>query len=122
MNSLQQRQTASIPAFAIDCPPPGLPTIYLQDSSMDPVMPAGSMLAFNPSDKSIENGKLYLIDVEGRQVVRQLKELPGGLIKASCFNAAEFPAKVFGLGRKAMPKVIGRVVWWSVLDQLGEEG
>lgn len=53
---------------------------YMEDDSMDPVLPESALVVIDCKDKTVKNRKLYAIDYNGFLLIRLIYENPEGLI------------------------------------------
>ncbi|MGQ7249555.1 XRE family transcriptional regulator [Halomonas sp. V046] len=88
---------------------------YVNGDSMEPVLPDGSTVGVNTEEKSIKDGKLYVIDHDGLLRVKLLHRLPGGGLRIRSYNQAEFPDEDLGPGWPELVEIKGRVFWSSTM-------
>lgn len=90
---------------------------YVSGPSMEPVLPDGTTVGINTTDKRIVDGKIYVIDHEGLLRVKQLYRLPGGGLRIRSFNPdkIEFPDEDLGPDWPEQVEVKGKVFWSSTL-------
>lgn len=88
------------------------PDYTMPDDSMSPVLPKGCGLWINRQDKERINGKIYRIDWQGAELVRQLFFDDPAQIRLHAHNS-QYPDKYVP---KDQIRIIGRVVSWQVDD------
>ena len=88
------------------------PDYTMPDDSMSPVLPKGCGLWINRQDKERINGKIYRIDWQGAELVRQLFFDDPAQIRLHAHNS-QYPDKYVP---KDQIRIMGRVVSWQVDD------
>lgn len=88
------------------------PDYTMPDDSMSPVLPKGCGLWINQQDKERINGKIYRIDWQGAELVRQLFFDDPAQIRLHAHNS-QYPDKYVP---KDQIRIMGRVVSWQVDD------
>lgn len=83
------------------------------DNAMSPVIPRGSTVAIDYDNKRLDDGKIYLVNIEGIIRIKQLYRKPGSKILLRSFNRDEYGDEEVNADSIS---IIGRVFWWSVLD------
>lgn len=83
------------------------------DNSMSPIIPQGSLLWVDRKNKlEIQEGKIYLIKLNGWKTIRRLFRLPNQEIRISAENK-DYPDEIIPLKELI---VIGRISSWKVAD------
>ncbi|MCW2482241.1 LexA family transcriptional regulator [Candidatus Symbiopectobacterium sp. NZEC135] len=80
--------------------------------SMEPVIPDGSTVAVDTTNKRIIDGELYAINQNDLKRIKQLYRRPGGKILIRSFNREEFDDEE---SDEANIEIIGFVFWYAVL-------
>lgn len=88
---------------------------FISGDSMEPILPDGSTVAVDTSDKTITDGKMYAIDHGGLLRVKYLYRLPGGGIRIRSSNRDEYPDEDLAHDDLQDLRIIGRVFWYAVL-------
>lgn len=81
--------------------------------SMEPVIPDGSAIAIDVSNKKIIDGKVYAIDQDGLKRLKMLYRKPGGKLIIRSYNREEYDDEE---ADENSVMIIGRMFWYSVLD------
>lgn len=83
------------------------------DNCMHPVIPQGTRLWVDKKNRmEIQEGKIYLIKLNGWKTVRRLFRLPNQEIRISSQNA-DYPDEIVPLKELV---IVGRVASWKVID------
>ena len=86
---------------------------YCKDDSMLPVLPKGSIVAIDTDVKDIENGSLYLVNVNNAVSVKQLSTTKDGLnVKSYNCKFEDIKLNVASLANGSL-NIIGKVFWYS---------
>lgn len=85
---------------------------YVSGDSMEPVLPDGSTVGVDTSDKRVRDGKLYAIDHDGMLRVKQLYRIPQG-IRLRSFNASHSDEDYDLDYAEQNIRIIGRVFWYA---------
>jgi phage repressor protein C with HTH and peptisase S24 domain len=86
---------------------------FVSGDSMHPVLPDGSTVGINTSDKLIRDGQMYAIDHQGMLRVKYLYRIPGG-IRIKSANP-DYEDEVIHPTSDSEFRILGRVFWYSVL-------
>ena len=86
---------------------------FVSGDSMHPVLPDGSTVGINTSDKVIRDGQMYAIDHSGMLRVKYLYRVPGG-IKIKSANP-DYDDEIIHPTSESEFRILGRVFWYSVL-------
>lgn len=89
--------------------------VKVSGNSMEPVLPCGSTIGIDTSQKEIIDGKMYAIDHDGMLRVKTLYRLPGGGMRLKSFNSHEYPDEMYKPHEAKDIRIIGKVFWYSVL-------
>ncbi len=81
--------------------------------SMEPVIPNGTAIAIDISNKKIIDGKVYAIEQDGLKRLKCLYRRPRGKILIRSYNRDEYEDEVTD---EDQVLIIGRMFWYSVLD------
>lgn len=81
--------------------------------SMEPIIPDGTVIAIDISNKKIIDGKVYAIEQDGLKRLKCLYRRPRGKILIRSYNRDEYEDEV---ADEAQVIIIGRMFWYSVLD------
>uniref|UniRef100_UPI0036DF004B S24 family peptidase n=1 Tax=Photorhabdus sp. RM322S TaxID=3342825 RepID=UPI0036DF004B len=81
--------------------------------SMEPVIPDGTAIAIDISNKKIIDGKVYAIEQDGLKRLKCLYRRPKGKILIRSYNRDEYEDEVTD---EDQVLIIGRMFWYSVLD------
>lgn len=84
-------------------------------SSMSPVLPDGSTVGIDTSQKTIIDGSMYAINHKKILRIKLLYKLPGGGLRLRSYNRDEFPDEPYEDIEEAEIHVIGKVFWYSVM-------
>lgn len=82
---------------------------------MEPLLPDGSTVGVDLSQRSIVDGKVYVIDHGGMLRIKLLYRLPSGVIRLRSYNSEEHPEERYSPEDSVCVKVIGRVFWSSIM-------
>jgi phage repressor protein C with HTH and peptisase S24 domain len=95
------------PAQAICAPMTG--------NSMAEKIEDGSTLAIDRSLTQVVDGVIYALEHDGMLRVKYLYRLPGGALRLSSHNSAEYPDEVFSAEQIQTQNIhiLGWVFWWS---------
>ena len=85
----------------------------VEGDSMEPVLPPGATIGVNFDDTRIKDGQIYAFRHDDLFRVKILYRLPGGQVKISSYNSAEYPDEFVSIEEIV---IIGRVFTWSVLN------
>ena len=86
---------------------------YCKDESMNPILPKGSIVAVDTNVKDIENGSLYLVNVNDAVSVKQLSTTKDGLnVKSYNEKFKDMKLNVAALANGSL-NIIGKVFWYS---------
>lgn len=86
--------------------------IWARGTSMKPTIPDGSILVVDHSQRSVEDGCIYVFNVSDRLVVKRARWRMGGKLELVSDNAAEgHPVETFGPDAADDLRVVGRVVY-----------
>lgn len=85
---------------------------YVSGDSMEPVLPDGSTVGVDTSDKRIRDGKLYALDQDGMLRVKQLYRIPQG-IRLRSFNTSHHDEDYDLDYAEHHIRIIGRVFWYA---------
>ncbi len=81
--------------------------------SMEPVIPDGTTIAVDISNKKIIDGKVYAIEQDGLKRLKCLYRRPRGKLLIRSYNRDEYEDEV---ADEDQVNIIGRMFWYSVLD------
>ncbi len=81
--------------------------------SMEPVIPDGTAIAVDISNKKIIDGKVYAIEQDGLKRLKCLYRRPRGKLLIRSYNRDEYEDEV---ADEDQVNIIGRMFWYSVLD------
>lgn len=81
-------------------------------NSMTPVIPSGATIAIDTSNKTIYDGKVYVIEQDGLKRLRMLYKRPGSRLIIRSYNRDEYEDEE---DNELNVKIIGRMFWYSVL-------
>ncbi|MBS9423842.1 XRE family transcriptional regulator [Photorhabdus caribbeanensis] len=81
--------------------------------SMEPVIPDGTAIAIDISNKKIIDGKVYAIEQDGLKRLKCLYRRPRGKLLIRSYNRDEYEDEV---ADEDQVNIIGRMFWYSVLD------
>jgi phage repressor protein C with HTH and peptisase S24 domain len=84
-------------------------------TSMEPMLPDGSVVGVDTSRTNIVDGKVYAIRHNDELRIKQLYKAPGGGIRLRSYNQNEFPDEHYSAEDAANISVIGYVFWYSAL-------
>jgi phage repressor protein C with HTH and peptisase S24 domain len=84
-------------------------------TSMEPMLPDGSVVGVDTSRTNIIDGKVYAIRHNDELRIKQLYKAPGGGIRLRSYNQSEFPDEHYSAEDAASISVIGYVFWYSAL-------
>ncbi|EOG1666591.1 XRE family transcriptional regulator [Proteus mirabilis] len=84
----------------------------VRGNSMEPILPDGSTVGVNISDKRIHDGKIYAINQDGWKRIKLLYRTGPETLTIRSYNSEEYPEETVDI---ANVEVIGRVFWCSVL-------
>lgn len=83
-------------------------------SSMEPVLSSGDMVGVDRGQRFVIDGSTYAINDLDLLRVKRLYRLPGGGLRLSSFNVAEYPDETLSAEDVAdRIKIIGKVFWSS---------
>ncbi|OQX08422.1 MAG: hypothetical protein BWK73_25475 [Thiothrix lacustris] len=87
----------------------------MQDNSMAPVLPVGTLMVLSLTTNALVNGAPYVI----RQGMHTRVALVygGGLgqLRLRFYNNAEYPDEICNEGDPRYPEIVGKVFWWAVV-------
>lgn len=83
--------------------------IFARGDSMEPDIRDGDTIMFDRSRLSIRDGKKYVIEVEGEELVKVLHKRPGGVVFVQSLNPA-YPAYEVRPDQGGF-RILGEVVW-----------
>ena len=87
--------------------------IWARGTSMKPTIPDGAMLIVDHSQKSVENGCIYVFNVAGRLLVKRARwRLDGRLELVSDNKDEDYPVETIGADSADQLRVVGRVVYF----------
>ncbi len=81
--------------------------------SMEPVIPNGTAIAVDISNKKIIDGKVYAIEQDGLKRLKCLYRRPRGKLLIRSYNRDEYEDEV---ADEDQVSIIGKMFWYSVLD------
>ncbi|WP_046335983.1 S24 family peptidase [Xenorhabdus bovienii] len=81
--------------------------------SMEPVIPDGTAIAIDISNKKIIDGKVYAIEQDGLKRLKCLYRRPKGKLLIRSYNRDEYEDEV---ADEDQVSIIGKMFWYSVLD------
>lgn len=81
-------------------------------SSMEPLIPDGSIVAIDRLNTRIIDGDIYAINIDGLKWIRQLYRRPGNKIAIRSFNREEYNDEVLN---EPVVEVLGRMFWTSTI-------
>ncbi|TNH41494.1 XRE family transcriptional regulator [Photorhabdus luminescens] len=81
--------------------------------SMGPVIPDGTAIAVDISNKKIIDGKVYAIEQDGLKRLKCLYRRPKGKLLIRSYNRDEYEDEV---ADEDQVNIIGKMFWYSVLD------
>ncbi|WP_369813283.1 MULTISPECIES: XRE family transcriptional regulator [Xenorhabdus] len=81
--------------------------------SMGPIIPHGATVAIDTTNKTIIDGKVYVIEQDGLKRLKCLYRRPSGKILIRSYNRDEYEDEIAGEDKVI---IIGRMFWYSVLD------
>ncbi|CDG21033.1 Repressor protein CI [Xenorhabdus poinarii G6] len=81
--------------------------------SMEPVIPNGTAIAIDISNKKIIDGKVYAIEQDGLKRLKCIYRRPKGKLLIRSYNRDEYEDEV---ADEDQVSIIGRMFWYSVLD------
>ncbi|CDH33271.1 Repressor protein CI [Xenorhabdus bovienii str. Intermedium] len=81
--------------------------------SMEPVIPNGTAIAIDISNKRIIDGKVYAIEQDGLKRLKCLYRRPRGKLLIRSYNRDEYEDEI---ADEDQVNIIGRMFWYSVLD------
>ncbi len=81
--------------------------------SMEPVIPDGTAIAIDVSNKRIIDGKVYAIEQDGLKRLKCLYRRPKGKILIRSYNRDEYEDEI---ADENQVNIIGKMFWYSVLD------
>jgi phage repressor protein C with HTH and peptisase S24 domain len=113
-DSLSEHSYFSLPSFTLNkrkIHPQVVMCFELSGNSMSQAIPDGAIVAVDPTNKSIKDGDLYVIDHDGMIRVKILYRLPGGGIRLHSYNTAEHPDERYDPSESGKINIIGRVFW-----------
>lgn len=84
----------------------------VEGDSMAPVLPPGATIGVNFDDTRIKDGEIYAFRHDDLFRVKILYRLPGGQVKISSYNSAEYQDEFASIEEIV---IIGRVFTWSVM-------
>ena len=89
--------------------------VTVSGTSMDPVLPDGSVVGIDTSNKTIIDGKPYAVNYHGDLLVKRVYKLPGGGFRLNSYNTTEYP-DIYCAGDALIDVLIlGKVFWSSQL-------
>lgn len=83
--------------------------IYADGDSMEPDITDGDVVMFDTSRTEIQDGRVYVIQVDGRELVKMLHRRPGGQVLVQSRNEA-YPSYTVSSEQDGF-RVLGRVIW-----------
>lgn len=89
--------------------------VNVSGTSMEPVLPNGTTVGIDTSQKDIVDGKMYAIDHGGHLRVKLLYRLPSGGIRLRSYNQDEYPDELYKMDELGELRILGKVFWYSVL-------
>ncbi|WDU60970.1 XRE family transcriptional regulator [Pseudomonas poae] len=96
--------------------PESVAGIFVEGTSMEPVLPEGSRVAIDTSAKQIHDGKMYLLDYKGQLRLRLVYKLPENGLRLRSYNNDEYPEENWdGNFVSKNIRILGKVFWYSVL-------
>ncbi|WP_339959390.1 helix-turn-helix transcriptional regulator [Photorhabdus hainanensis] len=81
--------------------------------SMEPVIPDGTAIAVDISNKKIIDGKVYAIEQDGLKRLKCLYRRPRGKLLIRSYNRDEYEDE---FADEDQVNIIGKMFWYSVLD------
>ncbi len=89
--------------------------VTVSGTSMEPVLPDGSVVGIDTSNKTIIDGKPYAINYHGDLLVKRVYKLPGGGFRLNSYNSAEYPDIYCAADALTDVLILGKVFWSSQL-------
>ena len=86
--------------------------VIADGNSMEPVIPDGTTVGIDLSNKTIRDGKIYAINHGGLLRIKLLYNMPNNQIKIRSYNTDEYDDEIANFDEVS---VIGKVFWYSVL-------
>lgn len=84
--------------------------------SMERLILDGAAVGFDMSDTSIIDGEIYAFNHGGLLRTKYLYRMPGGSVRISSENSAEYPDEILSAERwRDEVQMLGRVFWWSTV-------
>ncbi|WP_099123553.1 XRE family transcriptional regulator [Xenorhabdus sp. KK7.4] len=81
--------------------------------SMEPVIPDGTAIGIDTSNKRVIDGKVYAIEQDGLKRLKCLYRRPSGKILIRSYNRDEYEDEI---ADESQVNIIGKMFWYSVLD------
>ncbi|MCC5855145.1 MAG: helix-turn-helix domain-containing protein [Idiomarina sp.] len=89
--------------------------VYRVPSSyMEPLIPEGTPVAVDTSQKQIRDRDIFAVKVCGNLHIKMLQRMSDGKLILKNFNT-DFPDEAFSQDQAKEIDVLGRVFWWTVL-------
>lgn len=83
--------------------------IYADGDSMEPDITDGDVVMFDTSATDIKDGRVYVVQVDGRELVKILHRRPGGMVLVQSRNDV-YPPYTVSVEQDGF-RVLGQVIW-----------
>lgn len=90
--------------------------VVVNGTSMEPMLPSGTVVGVNLDEQKIKDGAIYAIDHKGMLQIKMLYRLAGGGIRIRSMNRDEYPDEDWpGDYSQQHIRVLGKIFWYSGL-------
>lgn len=90
--------------------------VVVNGTSMEPMLPSGTVVGVNLAEHKIKDGAIYALDHKGMLQIKMLYRLAGGGIRIRSMNRDEYPDEDWpGDYAQQYIRILGKIFWYSGL-------
>ena len=89
--------------------------VNVTGTSMEPIIPDGTVVGVDKGKSIVVDGKLYAINHNGLLRLKIAYRTPDGGLKLRSYNKEEYPDELYDATDAQQITIIGKIFWYSVL-------